>query len=255
MEYSIRIFLLLLFLLLFLFLFVAHMSHPLRRRFLTEGFEQDYSKPSVDLTTEPDFMGFYTFHGEVCKLWDAVIDKSMENDCTEQKCPEKDIYIKNLETEYKKISPDACFIQCNKNWDATSSLEDLLEAIPDNIKCYQGTLNYIFSQSKTMILKLKSALAEANISAFADYNSLSEEGFAPTQSPTQTQTQTQTKAEMPMPPEAKEQLDKTNMIIGRCRVMTSSIPPLKQIMDQSKKNIVYLKAMQKKAESGELLPS
>jgi hypothetical protein len=229
------------------------MSHPLRRRFLTEGFEEDYSKPSVDLTTEPDFMGFYTFHTEVCKLWDAVIDKSMENDCTEQKCPEKDIYIKNLETLYKKTSPDACFIQCNKSWDAKSSLDDLLEAIPENIKCYQGTLTYILNQSKTMIIKLKSALADANISAFADYHSLSEEGFAQIQ--IQSQTQTQTKAEMPMPPEAKEQLDKTNKIIGRCRVMTSSIPALKQLMDQSKKNIVYLKGMQKKAESGELLPS
>jgi hypothetical protein len=227
------------------------MSHPLSRRFLTEGFVVDYSKPSVDLTTEPDFMGFYTFHGEVCKLWDAVIDKSMENDCTEQKCPEKEIYIKNLETQYKKISPDACFIQCNKSWDAKSSLDDLLEAIPKNIKCYQETLNYILNQSKTMIIKLKSALAEANISAFADYKSLSEEGFTQIQTPTQTQR----KAKLPMPPEAKEQLDKTNMIIGRCRVMTGSIPALKQILDQSKKNIVYLKGMQKKAESGELLPS
>jgi len=242
MEYSIGILLLLLFLL----LFVAHMSHPLSRRFLMEGFVVDYSKPSVDLTTEPDFMGFYTFHGEVCKLWDAVIDKSMENDCTEQKCPEKEIYIKNLETQYKKISPDSCFIQCNKSWDANSSLDDLLEAIPENIKCYRGTLTYIFNESKKMIIKLKDALADANISAFADYHSLSEEGFAQ---------QTQTKAEMPMPPEAKEQLDKTNKIIGRCRVMTSSIPALKQLMDQSKKNIVYLKGMQKKAESGELLPS
>jgi hypothetical protein len=209
--------------------------------------------PSVDLTTEPDFMGFYTFHGEVCKLWDAVIDKSMENDCTEQKCPEKEIYIKNLEKLYQKTSPDACFIQCDKSWDAKSSLDDLLEAVPETIKCYQGTLTYILNQSKSMIFKLKSALAEANISAFADYKSLSEEGFAPT--PTQIQSQTQTTAEKPLSPEAEEQLKKTNKIIGRCRVMTSSIPGLKQLMDQAKKNIVYLKGMQKKAESGELLPS
>jgi len=217
--------------------------------------------PSVDLTTEPDFMGFYTFHGEVCELWNTIIDKSMENDCTEQKCPEKEIYIKNLEKLYQKTSPDACFIQCDKSWDAKSSLDDLLEAIPENIKCYQGTLTYILNQSKSMIFKLKSALAEANISAFADYKSLSEaeEGFAPIQtqiqSQTQTQTQTQTTAEKPLPPEAEEQLKKTNKIIGRCRVMTSSIPGLKQLMDQAKKNIVYLKGMQKKAESGELLPS
>ena len=103
-------------------------------------------------------------------------------------------------------------------------------------------------------MKLKKALAEGNISGFADYHSLPlhrEEGFAQIQS----QSQTQTQAEMPLPPEAKEQLDKTNKIIGRCRVMTSSIPALKQLMDQAKNNIVYLKGMQKKAESGELLPS
>jgi len=254
MEYSIRIFLLLLFLLLFLFLFVAHMSHPLRRRFLTEGFEQDYSKPSVDLTTEPDFMGFYNFHIEVCKLWNAIIDKVMENDCHDRKCPDKETYIKELQATYQKIVPDICFISCEKIWDANSSLDDLLEAIPENIKCYRGSLTYISKESARIIMKLKKALAEGNISGFADYHSLPlhrEEGFAQIQS----QTQSQSQAEMPLPPEAKEQLDKTNKIIGRCRVMTSSIPALKQLMDQAKNNIVYLKGMQKKAESGELLPS
>ena len=249
MEYSIRIFLLLLFLLLFLFLFVAHMSHPLRRRFLTEGFEEDYSKPSVDLKMEPDFMAFYDFHREVCKLWDTIIDKVMENDCYEKNCPDKQTYITELETTYNKISPDICFIHCDKSWDAGSSLDDLLEAIPENINCYRGSLTYIVNESVRIIMKLKKALEEGNISGFADYHSLPEEGFA------QIQSQTQTKAEIPLPPDAKQQLDKTNKIIGRCRVMTSSIPALKQLMTRARNNIAYLKQMQKKAENGELLPS
>ena len=245
----------LLFLLLFLFLFVAHMSHPLRRRFLTEGFVQDYSKPSVDLTTEPDFMTFYNFHIEVCKLWNAIIDKVMENDCHDRKCPEKEEYIKELQATYQKISPDICFISCEKVWDAKSSLDDLLEAIPEDIKCYRGSLTYISKESVRIIMKLKKALAEAGVSGFADYHSLSserEEGFVQQQSQ---QSQSKTKADMPLPPEAKEQLDKTNKIIGRCRVMASSIPALNGLMEQAKKNIVYLQGMQKKAESGELLPS
>jgi len=257
MKYSIGVLLLCLFLL----LFVAHMSHPLSRRFLTEGFVVDYTKPSVDLTTEPDFMAFYKFHLEVCALWNTIIDEVMKNDCVDpaNPCPGREAYIAKLEADYNANNPPQCFLKCDKAWDAKSSLEVLSEAVPDNINCYRGTLTYVLNKSNEIIKQVNDAMAKIPPQGFADYKAeilCSPDKKGPTkckdakgdiyvvQAPNKANS-----AEA-----AKKQLDQTNKIIGRCRVMTTAIPTINKLMVAAKQNVEQLKIVQEKAKSGQLLP-
>jgi hypothetical protein len=269
MEYSIGILLLLLFLL----LFVAHMSHPLSRRFLTEGFVVDYTKPSVDLTTEPDFMAFYTFHGQVCALWNAIIEEVMKNDCVDpaNPCPAKPAYIAKMKELYNTANKDSipiCFIDCDKAWDAKSSLEDLLEAVPETIKCYTGTLTFVLNKSNEIIKQVNEALSQIPPQGFTDYQtqitcSILANGttqckdskgdiYMPQKQQQQQQQQQQSQASAS--DAAKKQLAQTNQIIGRCRIMNTEIPKLKQLLEQAKKNVELLKEVKKKAQDGSLLP-
>ena len=265
MEYSIGALLLLL----FLFLFVAHLSYPLSRQFLLEGFVVDYSKASVDLTTEPDFMAFYAFHQQVCTLWNAIIEEVMKNDCVDpaNPCPAKPVYITKMKDLYNKDNKDStpvCFINCDKAWDAKSSLEDLLEAVPETIKCYTGTLTYVLNKSNDIIKQVNEALSQIPPQGFTDYQTqitCSTLANGSTQCKDSKgdvympQQQQQQQAQTSASDAAKKQLDQTNQIIGRCRVMNTEIPKLKQLLEQAKKNVELLKEVKKKAENGTLLPA
>jgi len=244
------------------------MSHPLSRQFLTEGFVVDYSKASVDLTTEPDFMAFYTFHGQVCVLWNAIVEEVMKNDCVDpaNPCPEKSVYITTMKTLYNTDNPPVCFINCDKPWDAKSSLEDLLDAIPDKIDCYRGTLTYILNKSNAIMKQVNDSLSQIPPQGFADYQTqitCSKLANGSTQckdskgdvyTPQQQSQQSQQQSQTSVSEAAKKQLSQTNQIIGRCRVMHTEIPKLKQLLEQAKKNVEILKEIKKKAQDGSLLP-
>jgi hypothetical protein len=237
------------------------MSHPLSRRFLTEGFVVDYTKPSVDLTTEPDFMAFYKFHLEVCALWNTIIDEVMKNDCVDpaNPCPGREAYIAKLEADYNANNPPQCFLKCNKVWDAKSSLEVLSEAVPDNINCYRGTLTYVLNKSNEIIKQVNDAMAKIPPQGFADYKAeilCSPDKKGPTKCK-----DAKGDIYIVQPPNkansaeaAKKQLDETNKIIGRCRVMTTAIPTINKLMVAAKHNVEQLKIVQQKAKSGQLLP-
>jgi hypothetical protein len=235
------------------------MSHPLTRRFLTEGFVVDYTKPSVDLTTEPDFVAFHKFHLEVCALWDAIVAEVMKNDCVDpaNPCPGREAYIAKLEKDYNDNNPPQCFLKCNKTWDAKSSLEDLLEAVPENINCYRGTLTYVLNKSNEIIQKLKEAMAQIPPQGFADYKA--EIICSPDKKGPARCKDAKGNIYVAEPPQAnaaaaKKQLDQTNTIIGRCRVMTTAIPTINKLMVAAKKNVEILKEVQQKAKNGQLLP-
>jgi hypothetical protein len=237
------------------------MSHPLSRRYLTEGFVVDYTKASVDLTTEPDFMMFYQFHTDVCALWNAIIDEVMKNDCVDpdHPCPDRQTYIAKLENDYNANNPPQCFLHCDKTWDAKSSLEDLLERMPENINCYRGTLTYVVSKSNDIIKQVNDAMAQIPPQGFADYKA--EILCSPTnKGPTQCK-DAKGDIYVAQPPSktnsaeaAKKQLDQTNKIIGRCRIMATAIPELNQLMALAKQNVGHLKEVQQKAKNGQLLP-
>jgi len=257
MEYSIGVLLLLLFLL----LFVAHMSHPLSRRYLTEGFVVDYTKASVDLNTEPDFVAFLAFHKEVCALWDAIITEVMKNDCVDpaNPCPDREAYIAKLADDYNANNPPQCFLKCNKTWDANSSLEDLLEAVPENINCYRGTLTYVLNKSNEIIQQVKDAMAQIPPQGFADYQaqitcSTDKKGVTQCKDAKGAIYTPQAPSKTNISEAAKKQLDQTNKIIGRCRVMTTAIPTINKLMVAAKQNVELLKEVQKKAKNGQLLP-
>jgi hypothetical protein len=244
-----------------LLLFVAHMSHPTCRRFLREGFAAvDYKKPSVDLTTEPDFMTFYKFHLSACELWDAILEEVMKNECADPAvpCPAKATYINKLAATYREKNPGACFINCEKKWDAKSSLADLLEAVPENISCYRDTLEYIVSKSTEIIKQVTEAM-ERIPSYFTDYQATV---ICKTDKTGKTQcTDDKGAIYTPQAPvkggdeQAALQLKQTNTIIGRCRVMATEIPELKDLIAQAKENVGLLKEVQKKAKDGTLLPA
>ena len=237
------------------------MSHPLSRRFLTEGFVVDYTKASVDLTTEPDFMAFYKFHLEVCALWNTIVDEVMKNDCVdpENPCPGRDAYIAKLEKDYNDNNPPVCFLHCNKTWDAKSSLEDLLEAVPENINCYRGTLTYVLNKSNEIIQQVKDAMDRIPPQGFADYQaqitcSTDKKGVTQCKDAKGDIYTPQAPSKTNVDAAAKKQLDETNKIIGRCRVMTTAIPTINKLMVAAKQNVEILKEVQRKAKNGQLLP-
>jgi len=279
-------------------LFVVHVSHPITRRFLTEGFAAlDYTKPSVDLTTEPDFMAFYKFHTDVCALWNGVIDEAMKNDCVDPSspesiqarkdaeksigdrpkvtaappppsspCPTKPAYIKSLLDVWRlvKKNNNICFINCDKVWDAKSSLIDLLAAVPLNINCYRDTLQFLIYKTQDTINQANDAINRANEEQFADYKTTidckpgakgitqctDDKGNIYILKPAETKQESQKEIDL-----ALKQKTDTNTIIGRCRIMVAEIPGLKDLMNMVKQNIETLKALKKRVESGEIRPS
>ena len=249
--------------LLFLFLFVVYISHPRIRSFVREGFEgTDYSMPSVDLSKEPEFMAFKKFHGEVCGLWNTVIDEVMKNECVdpESKCPPKPQYIKKLQLAYNVVSPTpACFINCDEIWDETSSLATLQTAIPENINCYKGTLEFVIANSTNMLKQVQESLDKV-AAGFADYketilcvtdssnNTVCTDPNGKVYIPKQ-ETSTATATANP-----DTQAFITNTIISRCRSMNTEIPVLKMHLAKAKEQVAQLKMVQKKANDGTLLP-
>ena len=283
---------------LLILLFVVHISNPITRTLLMEGFAvNDYTKPAIDLTTEPDFVAFLKFHQEVCVLWNSIIDESMKNDCIDPNspemvqakkdaeskvgtraatenaaapepatspCPSKPIYIKNLLPAFRMLTKNqnTCFIECEKMWDATSTLADLLVAIPPNINCYKGTLQFIVFKTTAILNKANEEIDKIK-EGYADYDTKinckvdAVKGTACTD-PDGNIYIKQQKRDTRSPQQisdliAKQKAD-TNTIIGRCRNMMTEIPNLKQLMKQANDNIEALKTLKKKAESGELLP-
>ena len=226
----------LLLLILFVLLFVIYMSHPSNRQFLLDGFVSvDYSKPSVDLSKDPDFMAFYTFHTEVCRLWNAVIDEVMKNECAapDANCPAKPEYVKKLSSAYDTTqSSPSCLVQCESTWSQKSTLAELDAAIPKDIKCYRGTLDFIISKSTDVINQVQTALNDIP-SAFVDY----------------TEKEKQENAD-----KINKQITSTNAIIGRCQTMNRQIPELTSKLAQAKQLVEQLQKIKKDAENGTLLP-
>jgi hypothetical protein len=258
-------------LVLILFLFVVYLSNPLSRRLLREGFAVDYSKPAVDLTKEPEFMAFYKFHTEVCALWNNVIDEIMKNDCVdpESKCPPKPQYINNLKTSYNETAaPKICFSPCETLWSPTSSLKELDVAIPSNINCYKGTLQYIVEKSQEMITKVQDAIARIpSQDSFADYEATincktDAKGTATCTDPNgntyisqQPKSPQKDKLLQSEQDQLTQQINATNKIIVKCRTMNTEIPELKAIMAQAKTNVEQLRKIKQQAQDGTLLPA
>jgi len=247
---------------LFILLFVIHISHPSTRRFLFEGFE-DYSKPSIDLTTEPDVMAFYKFHTDVCVLWNTIITEVMKNDCVDpaNACPSKPVYIKNLLDKYNKDGNQDCFVRCETPWTPASSLEELEAGIPQNIKCYKGTLKYIRDKSSEILQTAQTALeAIPPVSAFADYQTTIDcKGTTCTDSKGAVYEQKESQKQKPpeqlsQSDEQKKQVERTKQIVGRCKIMNTEIPELKSLMGQAISNVEKLAILKKKAQDGTLLP-
>jgi hypothetical protein len=213
------------------------MSHPSNRQFLVDGFVPvDYSKPSVDLSKDPDFMAFYNFHTEVCSLWNAVIDEVMKNDCAapDANCPAKPQYIKKLASAYDATqSSPTCFVQCDSTWSHTSTLAELDAVMPKDISCYRGTLEFIINKSTDVINQVQSALSNIP-SGFENYSAQ----------------QIQDNAD-----KLNKQIASTNKIIGRCQMINRQLPELNNLLAQARQLVKQLQKIKQDAENGTLLPA
>ena len=255
-------------------LFVVHLSHPITRRFLFEGFVAiDYTKPSIDLSQDPDFMAFYEFHAEVCELWNKVVDEVMKNACVDptSNCPPKPQYIATMKMNYnldrKTVSkPPACFIDCDTEWDANSTLSVLSKVVPADISCYRGTLEFVLDESQKIIVQVKDAFSQIPaIGGFADYtttitcspdangiNSCQNENgtIYVEQTPQQQEVQQLVVQNIS---EAQRQEDATNQIIAKCQAINAEIPEVKELLAQAIERVAYLLKLQKYAKDGTLI--
>jgi len=231
----------------------------------------DYSKPAVDLTKEQEFMAFYKFHTQVCSLWDDVITEVMKNDCVdpESKCPPKPQYITQLQKAYNDTAtPQICFIKCDAKWSPSSSLAELDAAIPSNINCYRGTLQYIVDKTTEIIQKVQDAMSRIpSQDSFADYqaiiNCISDANGNAKCTDANGLVYIQNKGQGQSPPtqlsqseedQLTQQINATNRIIGKCRVMNTEIPALNALMKQANQNIDHLHKIKQQAQDGTLLP-
>jgi hypothetical protein len=244
---------LILFLILALVLLLAYCSHPMSLRVLREGFAAlpDFSKPSIDLAKNADFMTFLQFNQSVCAMWDDVIADIMKNDQVSQTPAErlpKDKYIAQLQ---QANSPDAPFVKCAP-FDATSTLSVLLEAVPESPQAYKDTFAFLNSKLSDSLAKLHTALDSANtsVSAFADYEPFEDCKAAVAAAVAETKAAATTSSSV-KELEAQQQ-KQTNQVLARIKNTMVELPALQKGLQTVLAKYNELKEYKKKSESGEI---
>ena len=247
---------LLLFLILALLLLLAYCSHPISLRVLKEGFAAlpDFSKPSIDLSKNADFMTFLQFNQSVCTMWDDVIADVMKNDQVSQEPEErlpKAQYVAQLEQD-----ATGTFVKCIP-FDATSTLSVLLNAVPESPQAYKDTFAFLNSKLTDTLEKLHKALDSANVSvsAFADYEPF-EDCTAAVAAATAAATAKATTTAAATSPSVQdlqlEQQKQTNQILARIRTSMVEMPTLQKGLQTVLAKYNELKEYKKKSESGEI---
>jgi len=246
---------LLLFLLLALVILLAYCSHPMSLRVLKEGFAAlpDFSKPSIDLSKNADFMTFLQFHQSVCTMWDDVIADVMKNDQVSQQPEErlpKAQYVAQLEQQ-----ATGTFVKCIP-FDATSTLSVLLGAVPESPQPYKDTFAFLNSKLTDTLEKLHTALDSANVSvsAFADYEPF-EDCTAAIAAATAAATAKATANATPSPSVNDLQLEQqkqTNKVLARINSCMVEMPTLQRGLQTVLAKYNELKEYKKKSESGEI---
>lgn len=244
---------LLLFLVLALVLLLVYCSHPISLCVLKEGFAAlpDFSKPSINLSKNADFMTFLQFNQSVCTMWDDVITDVMKNDQVSQQPEErlpKAQYVAQLEQQ-----ATGTFVKCIP-FDATSTLSVLLNAVPESPQPYKDTFAFLNSKLTDTLEKLHTALDSANVSvsAFADYEPFEDCTAAVAAAVAETKA---TAATIPSPSVQDlqvQQQKQTNQILARIRTSMVEMPTLQRGLQTVLAKYNELKEYKKKSESGEI---
>jgi len=240
---------LILFLVLALVLLLAYCSHPMSLRVLREGFAAlpDFSKPSIDLAKNADFMTFLQFNQSVCAMWDDVIADVMKNDQVSQTPAErlpKAQYVAQLEQQAATV-----FVKCAP-FDATSTLSVLLAAVPESPQVYKNTFAFLNSKLSDSLEKLHTALDSANtsVSAFADY-----EPFEDCKAAVAAAVAAAKATPSPSVKELEVQQQKqTNQVLARIKNTMVELPALQKGLQTVLAKYNELKEYKKKSESGEI---
>jgi len=239
--------------LVFVLLLLAYCSHPTWRRVLQEGFGElpDFSKPSVNLAVNADFMTFVQFNQAVCTMWDEVITDIIKNDQVgvpaEQQLT-KEQYVAKLEQGFlTKISLVKCI-----PFDPTSTLSVLLAAVPESPQVYKDTFLFLNKELTDALKKLHDALDSANVSvsAFADYEPF-EDCSAAVAAATAAATTAATAAPSVQNLQA-EQLKQTNQLLARINSCMVEMPALQSGLQSVNAKYSELKSYKTKSESGDI---
>ena len=222
-------------------------------RVLKEGFAAlpDFSKPSIDLAKNADFMTFLQFNQSVCAMWDDVVADIMKNDQVSQ-APEERLpkaqYVAQLEQQAATV-----FVKCAP-FDATSTLSVLLAAVPESPQVYKNTFAFLNSKLSDSLAKLHAALDSANtsVSAFADYEPF-EDCKAAIAAATAAATAAAKAAPSPSVQDLQAQQQKqTNQVLARIKSCMVELPALQKGLQTVLAKYNELKEYKKKSESGEI---
>jgi len=239
-----------------LLLLLLVLSHPLSRRVLKEGFAAlpDFSKPSVDLSKNADFMTFLQFNQSVCAMWDDIIADIMKNDQVSQTPAErlpKAQYIAQLQRSY---SPLAVFVKCTP-FDQTSTLSVLLAAIPESPKVYKDTFLFLNKQLTDTLQKLHEALDSTNVSvsSFANYEPF-EDCSAAVAAAVAAATAKAKAVPSPSVQDLQVQQQKqTDQVLARVNSCMVEMPGLQKALQTVAAKYNELKEYKKKTESGDII--
>lgn len=222
-----------------------------------EGFQA--AQAPETLASDPDAQAFFTFHEQVCDMWNQVIDAAMKSDQTSLS---KEDYVQQLEA---KQSPPATFVRCDTPLTAGTDLQTLASSIPP-LQVYQATLTFLNQEIQKILDQTTAALQGKSQESFV---ALPPSFQAPFQCSQQTGTgllQCTTQLQQVQPAAAagsssspagnssaaQQQLELLQQVEQQIQPIAAAIPSMQQQLQTAKAGLQKLNDYKQKAESGEI---
>jgi hypothetical protein len=224
-----------------------------------EGFQA--AQAPATLASDPDAQTFFTFHGQVCDMWNQVIDAAMKSD---QTTLTQGDYIQQLEA---KQSPPATFVRCDTSLTAGTDLQTLASSIPP-LQVYQATLTFLNQEIQKILDQTTAALQGKSQESFvalppsfqAPFQCSQQTGTGLLQCTTQLQ-QVQPAAAGNSSPAgnsssaasaAQQQIELLQQVEQQIQPIAAAIPSMQQQLQVAKAGLQKLNDYKQKAESGEI---
>lgn len=222
-----------------------------------EGFQA--AQAPATLASDPDAQAFFTFHGQVCDMWNQVIDAAMKSDQTSLS---KEDYIQQLEA---KQSPPTTFVRCDTPLTANTDLQTLASSIPP-LQVYQNTLTFLNQEIQKILDQTTAALQGKSQESFVSLPPSFQAPFQCSQQPTTGLLQCTTQLQQVQPAAAaaagnnssaaasaaQQQLELLQQVEQQIQPIAAAIPSLQQQLEGAQAGLQKLNDYKQKAESGEI---
>jgi PAS domain-containing protein len=207
-----------------------------------EGFQQ--AADGNSLASNPDATAFFAFHGQVCDVWNQVIDAAMKSDQTTES---KEDYLQALEA---KQTPPASFLRCETALTANMDLQTLVNSIPD-VSIYQNSLTFLNQEIQKILKQTEAALQGVSQEPFVDLPAAFQAPFDCQQQGATLQCTTQLQQVQPSGGTAAV-ATLLQQVLLQLQPITAALPTLQASLQVAQEGLQKLNAYKEKAQSGEI---